>query len=78
MSKSLVEQSKESGPVPQKKKGIQFYGYFSILFTFGIACAGAAWEFYAYYPQYYLVSSLILLLVAGIIAYVILTKAIKI
>ena len=74
----MAEQPKEQNMARQKKKGIQFFGYFSLLLSFSIACAGVIWEVYAYYPQYYLPASFSVLVIAGVVAYVILTKSIKI
>ncbi|MHB1908718.1 MAG: hypothetical protein ACYCQJ_07575 [Nitrososphaerales archaeon] len=61
-----------------KKKGIQFYGYFSLLFSFSIACAAILWEVFGYYPQYYFQASFVVICMAAVVGYVILTRTIKI
>lgn len=60
-----------------KKKGFQFFGFFSVLLSITIVVSAAVWIIYGYMPQYYLPLSLLMLAVAGVVAYVILTKAVK-
>jgi hypothetical protein len=74
----MTEHPQDSPARAGKKKGVQFLGYFSALLSFTIVCAGLIWEIYSYYPQYYFIASFSLLGVAAVVAYVILTKSIKI
>lgn len=60
-----------------KKKGFQFFGFFSVLLSITIVVSAGVWLIYGYSPQYYLPLSFLLLAVAGVVAYVILTKAVK-
>ena len=74
----MSEPSQQANSTREKKKGIPFFGYFSLLLSFSIVCAAVMWEVYALYPQYYLAGSFSLLGIAGVVGYVILTKTIRI
>jgi hypothetical protein len=74
----MAESSHPPGATQGRKKGYRFLGYLSALLSFTIVCAGLIWEVYAFYPEYYYPLSFSLLAVAGVVAYVILTKTIKI
>ncbi|MGI0078529.1 MAG: hypothetical protein ACRECH_02795 [Nitrososphaerales archaeon] len=68
----MSARQKESAP---KKKG--FLEFFSILLEMAIALGAATWFIYAYLPEYYLPLSFLLLALAGVFAYVILSKVVK-
>ncbi len=78
MSEQPQKNQDDSVTIQGKKKTSRFYGYFSVLFTFCIGCGAAIWEIYAYAPAFYIDGSLIVLVAAGIVAYIILSKTLKI
>lgn len=68
----MSEKPKEGVP----NKGLRLREL-SVVFELTIVLAAAMWFIYDYLPQYYLPLSFTLLVLAGVFAYVILSKVIK-
>ena len=66
----------DAHPTVSKRK-TPYIEAFSFMLELTIAIGAAFWLIYSYLPQYYLALSFTLLGIAGVLAYVILTKAIK-
>ncbi|HKW05219.1 MAG TPA: hypothetical protein VJN71_07980 [Nitrososphaerales archaeon] len=66
----------DSQPTISRRK-TPYIEAFSFMLELTIAIGAAFWLIYSYLPQYYLELSFTLLGIAGVLAYVILTKAIK-